>query len=61
MFSLSHYIALAIAAAPASAVLACIIISAWDEHREQNGGNRFRPSQWHRKGRTAATQHRTRR
>lgn len=58
MFSIPHYIALAIATLPASAVLACILCSAWDEHRHWNSGNTPRAKNWHRKGRTASTQHR---
>lgn len=58
MFSALHYIAFAIATLPASGVLACILFQAWEEHRHWNSSNTTRAKDWHRKGRTASTQHR---
>ena len=55
------YLAFGIATLPASALLACVICAAWEEHRHWNSGNTPRPDGWLRKGLTATTKHRTRR
>jgi hypothetical protein len=61
MHSALDYLALAIATLPASALFAAVICAAWDEHRFWNSDNEPRPEAWHRQGRTASTQVRTRR
>jgi hypothetical protein len=63
MHSALHYLALAIATLPASALLAIIICHScgklnrwWDRHVTRQLGNHYRGESWHRQGRTAATQ-----
>lgn len=68
MFSIPHYIALAIATLPATALLAVMICHAcgktsrwWNHHITRQLGNRYRDESWLAQGRTAPTQFRTRR
>lgn len=68
MHSAPHYLALAIATLPASALLAVMICHGWgktrrwlDRHVTRQLGNHYRDESWLRQGRTASTKQRTRR